>query len=59
MRDVFPIHRGHSVRIGRALFQKDGSLSVLLDGIPVTGRTHVSAAEKGDDDEQSQSPEKG
>ena len=54
MKDVYAIHesknggdkqRSRWVRIGVAFDNKDGSLNVLLDALPLTGRLHIRARE--------------
>ena len=50
MKDVFAIYesrqpgeRSRWVRIGVAFDNKDGSLNLLLDAVPLSGRLHVRA----------------
>lgn len=53
MKDVFAIYENKSegrersrwVRVGVAFDNKDGSLNVLLDALPLTGRLQIRARE--------------
>ena len=45
-KDVFTIKengkdKGYWVKIGRAFVNKDGSLNVYLDALPLTGQLHI------------------
>lgn len=59
MKDVYVIHdtkngqrkaKGRWTRIGVAFENKDGSLNVLIDAIPLNGRLHIR--DRDDDSKQ-------
>lgn len=56
MKDVFAVFDAKPegrerrwVRIGVAFENRDGSLNVLLDALPLTGRLHIRARTAGDE----------
>ena len=61
MKDVYAIYeskngenngRSRWVRVGVAFENKDSSLNVLLDALPLTGRLHIRSREAGKPSEE-------
>ena len=67
MKDVFAIYeskgegseRSRWVRVGVAFENKDGSLNVLLDAVPLTGRLQIRARQPAAGSGQGQGREQG